>query len=497
MEINSDLVEQLETLTRSGKTQKVAEIVDRLVLSRAPRALAARLAQLCFRNSLYLQSLRVLSPIVRSETPVNPPPQPTEMIAYASALVSLNMPREARSYLRRVNKVENPEALLIESFSYFGEWNYAKSIPLLKKFIANPRVSLYRQVVGKVNLAAAFVTSAHQVQAELLLKELLALTTERGLRLLKGNTLELLAQVEIQKKNYEQALFYLQEAKQEFPDTNSIYFFFVKKWESICKMLLNPGDQSSIAACEELKTEAKQWRHWETARDVDLYIAFATKDEELLQKLIAGTANPNFIKKIELLYGHKIMPAKKVSLQASGAKAPVENSLSYTEITKSLKLKSSGQKLFSLLTRDFYRPANLGYLFSQLFPKEYFNPLTSEKRILNQVYALRDELNSKFEFLSLRKDKMDFIFELHPGAELIFHRHAHRLRHTPSLKESLRGLGAKPFSSEQLATYLACSKRKAQMLIRQLLSENFLVAHNGGPQIQYLLRCYSSQRISS
>ncbi|MCK6598526.1 MAG: hypothetical protein L6Q37_09205, partial [Bdellovibrionaceae bacterium] len=96
-------------------------------------------------------------------------PQPDEIIAYAMALVSLNMNTEARKHLKKIDKELFPDALLFESFSYFGEWNYEKTIPLLKKFSRNPRVSYYRQIVGKVNLIAAYVLCARLVEAEELL----------------------------------------------------------------------------------------------------------------------------------------------------------------------------------------------------------------------------------------------------------------------------------------------------------------------------------------
>lgn len=487
MELNTELMTHLESLTKKGDTQQVSEIVDSLVLKRIPRPLAAPLAQICFRNSLYLQSLRVLNPIVSPTAPITPPPLATEIIAYATALMSLNMNREARVWLQKVDKQLYPEALLIESFTYFGEWNYQKTIPLLKKFSANPRVSYYRQVVGKVNLAAAYVTSGMNMKAEALLLSLLSITRDRGFRLLQGNTLELLAQLEIQKKDYPKALEYLTQAKAVFPDSTSIYFFFVKKWERICLMLLNPESKQLITDCENLKEEVLKWRHWETARDVDLYIAFATHNLELLEKVIVGTPNPHFQKKVELLFGYKVTPPKVLHLKTN---EHPEHTIEFSAIISKLNNSKYQSQLVSILTRDLYRPANLGLLFSELHPEESFNPVTSEKRILNQIYALNKTLSSMGDFFELRKDKMDFVFKIKPNVDFILTRFKNSYQPIPSLKEKLYHLGSTPFNSSKLATLLACSQRKAQMLIKDLLKQEFIIPLNRGPRSTYALRYY-------
>ncbi|MCB0415947.1 MAG: hypothetical protein KDD50_16535, partial [Bdellovibrionales bacterium] len=157
MEFKLSTLDQLEKYTRKGDSLRVANVINSLRLSKIPREYSAQLSQICFRNGLYLESLKILNKIIYGETSLLSPPEPNELISYATSLVSLNMPKEARKVLKGVNKLENPEALLIESFSHFGDWNYKKTLPILKKFISNPRISHYRSLVGKLNLAAAYI----------------------------------------------------------------------------------------------------------------------------------------------------------------------------------------------------------------------------------------------------------------------------------------------------------------------------------------------------
>ena len=492
MKVDITLMTQLERLTKQGDSQKVLEIIDSLVLKKIPRKSAADLAQICFRNSLHLQSIRILNPIVCSPVRISPPQQAHEIIAYASALVSLNMNREAQNLLKKIDTELNPEALLIRSFSYFGEWNYEKTIPLLKKFCTNPRVSSYRQIVGKVNLAAAYTTTSRQKEAEDLLIDLLRTTKEKNFRLLQGNTLELFAQLEIQKKNYKKALDYLKEARTVLPDSHSIYFFFVKKWECICHMLLAPESLDSIQTCEKIKSEALARGHWETARDIDLYISFATNNADLLQKILQGTPNPLYLKKVEMLFEKKISLSQKFRLKADVSAQATELSVDFEQATSKIKNNKYQIKLFYLLTRDFYRPANFGYLFSKLYPHENFNPLTSEKRILNQVYALSKSLNAEKRICEIHKKKMDFIFKLAPDVELILSRYPHIKPWNSNLKNQMRVFGSKIFTATDLAQLLNCSKRKAQALLKDLLSQNYIKRTNKGPLTAYILSNYIS-----
>lgn len=497
MEVNIDLVTQLERLTKQGDSRKVLEIIDNLVLKKIPRNLAAPLAQICFRNSLYLQSIKILNPIVCSTIQISPSPHPNEIIAYSSALVSLNMNREAQNLLKQIDTDAYPEALLIRAFSYFGEWNYEKPIPLLKKFCTNPRVSSYRQIVGKVNLAAAYTTTSRQTEAENLLNELLQITKDKKYRLLQGNTLELLAQLEIQKKNYKKALDFINEAKNVLPDSHSIYFFFLKKWECICLLLLTPDSLNALQMCEKIKSESIDRGHWETARDIDLYISFATHNINLLQKILQGTPNPLYLKKIEILFGRKISFDQKFTLKSDQSQTNIQSSVYFEEIISDFKTNKYQVQLFYLLTRDFYRPANFGYLFSKLYPNERFNPLTSEKRILNQIYGLSQSLNAKKHFCEIHKKKMDFIFKLAPDTELILSRNLHQKPWCTTLKNQLRYFGSKVFTAQDLAAQLRCSKRKAQVILKGLLSQKYITCTNKGPKTAYVLSNYIHQNLET
>lgn len=489
MELDKNLLYQLEAYTKAGETKKVIAVLDTLSPKKIPRAYAASIAKICFRNSLYLYSLRVLDSIINAEVKLSIEPQPDEIIAYAIALVSLNMNTEARKHLKKIDKELFPDALLFESFSYFGEWNYEKTIPLLKKFSSNPRVSYYRQIVGKVNLIAAYVLCARLVEAEELLLEVLQVCKEKGYLLLLGNSLELYAQLEIQNKNYRKALEYLEEAKKVLNDTNSIYYFFIRKWESICRLLLSPQDPKYVYQCQQLKEEALKWRHWETSRDIDLYVAFSTHDDELLQKLLFGTKSNHFLKKMKKLFGREFVPNKKYLLKGKGFINVNEfKTISFQECVSLLEGKPLLTKLFIVLTSDFYKPSNFGQLFSKLFPDEKFNPYTSRKRVINLIYSLKKELNKKEINFIIKKDKMDFIFEVNYGINLLYERRGHRSHFAPSLKERLMQLKSRTFTSLELSKVLNCSRRKAQMTIKKLSEENFIVILGKGSKTSYKLK---------
>ncbi|MCB0415718.1 MAG: hypothetical protein KDD50_15370, partial [Bdellovibrionales bacterium] len=234
------------------------------------------------------------------------------------------------------------------------------------------------------------------------------------------------------------------------------------------------------------------WRSWESRRDIDLYISYATKNPYLLQKILIGTPNIHYHNKIERLFDKKIEKQKLFSLSAHDID-PLQSKriVEYQNFHQELRSSQYQQKLFSLITRDFYKPCNIGSLFENLYPKEYFNPLSSEKRLLNHVYRLND--NSTNNFFQLKKDKMDFIFLLNKNTELVFQIVNHRDRYSPSLKERIKKIGRKPFSSDELAKNLDCSQRKAQMLIKTMVIENFLFKLNLGNKTKYVMSCYKKE----
>ncbi|MCK6598527.1 MAG: hypothetical protein L6Q37_09210, partial [Bdellovibrionaceae bacterium] len=67
MELDKNLLYQLEAYTKAGETKKVIAVLDTLSPKKIPRAYAASIAKICFRNSLYLYSLRVLDSIINAE----------------------------------------------------------------------------------------------------------------------------------------------------------------------------------------------------------------------------------------------------------------------------------------------------------------------------------------------------------------------------------------------------------------------------------------------
>ena len=103
---------------------------------------------------------------------------------------------------------------------------------------------------------------------------------------------------------------------------------------------------------------------------------------------------------------------------------------------------------------------------------------------------LAKNLNTDNNYFELRKSKMDFIFKLKPGVELIFSRQGNRRHHSISLKKKLRIFGSATFSTNQLAQLLNCSKRKAQYLLKQLQIQNFVKCIKKGPKTIYTLSNY-------
>ena len=187
-----------------GQTAKARQELARYRLTSLTRGEKFALAAVARRAGLPYLTLRLLAPFVR------PPPRHSvqaseaEKAEYAAALVRVGASREAMGLLGELNGKAVPQVFLYKAHAHITQWEYSLAIPMLQNYL---KASLddYQRIVGKVNLASAFVHERAYPEAEPLLIELEAQTRKLGLSSLHGNTLERLAELEIQRRRFKDA----------------------------------------------------------------------------------------------------------------------------------------------------------------------------------------------------------------------------------------------------------------------------------------------------
>jgi tetratricopeptide (TPR) repeat protein len=314
-----------------------------------------------------------LTPNVHPERKVRSfEPSDAELAEYAVLLSRLGSLQEAFWTLDRVNPSTAPEALLFRAQFHFSRWEYDIALPLLRRYLESP-LGPYARLVGNVNLAAALTHTQNFTEALARLDQNIAQAREGSYVRLWMNCLELKAEVFVQLERYSEAAAVLAEAGRLLNgDQDDVYSFYIEIWRTIIA-----GIQSrSVDGLMEIRKAASEKQLWERVREIDLYICKIKPSPERLRHLVFGTPYPAFRR--------RVCQELNESIDETSFTLGVQGSACLDITTGNLAGLSVGKKvhqLLDVLLRDFYRPASIGSLFSELCPGERFDASSSPDRI--------------------------------------------------------------------------------------------------------------------
>jgi tetratricopeptide (TPR) repeat protein len=401
----SSLASEIDLKIRAGQIGEARKSIKLLKIGSIPRSDIVTMANLARRVGMATWGLLLLRPILRSEKPIHPPANVAEKAIYAALLIKVGAVTEALALLKDHQEPNHPDVLLYSSYAYMERWEYGRVIDYLQKYLKCAQVSAYQKAIAKVNLAAALVHEEHHPEALDLLIELRAECQREKWSLLQGNCLEISAQIAIKQNKWNMTESLLDEAEKLNAEAHR-YQLFIEKWRVIAKLIQNPKSSAVFAETEQLRAKAISMGAWETHRDLDLHLGMSREDQPLLVKLYFGTPYRSYRRQIEdffrlrgwtfpnsLLWSFA-ESSPELSLGTTNETSPQECVLNIYEGAKNgVALVKAGQnlhRLLILLSSDLYRPISIGYVFSQLYPKEFFNPLTSPSRVFHNIKRLRN-----------------------------------------------------------------------------------------------------------
>lgn len=489
--INQDwpqLISDLETETREGRSELVVEKLTKLRIAKIPRKFRHQIAELARRNSAPMLALRVMNSIVRGKGSELQKPSDLEKIAYANSLTALGCNRESVELLKTVSAKDQPKVNLFMTFAYVGLWEYQKTIPLLRSFIARPDISNYEVLVGQVNLLAAFVDTARWTDFESTFQQVVHACEAGGYHLLLGNTFELKGQSLIAQKRYEESLVYLERAEQLLKEVGGVYYLFVKKWQLIAKMLL--GRLKHGEALEQsavLKMQASKFNVWEVFRDLDLYLSIAFQDSKFLASVLDSTPMKNFRLRAEKIAEKKIEFSSEkyfCFIQSDLKQKPQSLNLSLQDL-KSICESKLLWKCFLILLQDGFKPVSLGRMYSELFPETYFDPYSAEKRVHGIISRLRKCFVESKLPMSIQNKNNEFYLSTDGEYEnLVLQRES--LKELPRLREFKDKVRGKSFKAEEAKEILEVSRDEMQMLIKEWIQKKKVKKLGNGPGTRYM-----------
>ncbi|MCM2281990.1 MAG: hypothetical protein NDI61_09110 [Bdellovibrionaceae bacterium] len=456
-----------------------------------PRSSATELASLARRLSLPYLSLEFMRPIIHPRIPIQPEPTQQEYSVYAGALAKIGAHAEATTILKRVDASQIPEVYLHKSMILFQKWNYAAAIPLLKKYVAHNSLSEYERAIAKVNLAAAYVIERKVAEADVLLTELRETTQSAGYRLLLGNALELSAQLEFKRGNYAEVRRFLHSGHTVLKQMATVSEFFIRKWMSILDVTESKG-REGLAELESIRQEALSRGHWETVRECDFHQAIATHDAELFTRVYFGTPFPRYRKIMKAQVDFPLQLPSAYDWNPCSAVSRSEVRLfdmeKAEEADRDVRLSAGHvvHQAFLILTKDFYRTVSLGTLFSELFPKEYFNPHSSPARVRQVIQRLRDWFLTANIPLDVDVSKSEF--KLKGDAPYLLRVHLTyqpRNRQTGKLETLKAAWPYKSFSADEAAKELQCSHRAVSRLLSWALKNKKIIRSGQGRSTRY------------
>ena len=454
------ILEQCETAIRDGDLVRAGRLLEKLEVSRVPRRLRLPFSKLCFASDKHPTGLRLLGPIVRPKhAPQKEPATPHETAAYASHLLLLGNVDEALKLLAEIAPAAAPEALLYRAYCHMIQWDSAKAVECLSKLIAIAPDKALR-LKARLNYASALRGVDRQGESIEVLTEIIAEAEAAGDRQLLADCLSIRGECYKDRRQFPEAQNDFAQALAIGGDTGSRGNIVLRSRAFIHGLQKNDEDPLLLA-----RAKAEADKDWIALREIDFERLLIRYDEELFSHVYFGTPFQSYRERMCRDLGKQPTRTHYVLGRKSDPRLDLE-----TGALDGKPILNPGKKvhqLLSVLLRDFYRPLQLGALFSGLFPGEYFDPDSSPGRVHQAVLRARRWIAQKRLPLEIRE--IDGSYRLAITGEISIRIPAEKLElstHQTWLTR-LRPLvrGKTTFTSQEVSRFLGVSLSAAKKFL--------------------------------
>ncbi|MBC7464870.1 MAG: hypothetical protein H7256_02670 [Bdellovibrio sp.] len=463
---------------RTGHASKVRTLSRQLNHKKIPRPLLVDYAQIARRVGAPDLILLWLGPIVRSEKKMSWAATDQEKAIYGLGLFRLGAFHEAETILSEINPEIEPQVYFYRASLNMNQWNYAKAIPDLKKYIANKKVAPYQRLVGHLNLCASLVSNIKKdpKQIEYQIHKLMSQLDQADFPLLKGNLLEIRSQWLYEKGELKNALADLDKASQILRKADEQSLIYIDKWKLIIQLKDQKNSKNLVSQFDDLKKRAIDAKNWETVRDCDLQKALTLKDSNLILKVYWGSKFSAYKKRVRHLYPSLVVD-NTFSWKNSDRKDLPSFNLIESAPTKTLR------KLFFILLSEMYQPLRSTEIIDSLYPNEYYHPATSPARLHRLIARARKWLQ-----------------ENQIPVQIQAFRNAYRLKQLTTSQIILSSQMAAPkivlpelvqqefFRAKDWAKQKNVSERTARKQILSLVRQGLIESFVRGPKTKYRLK---------
>lgn len=451
-------IENIELLIDQGQGQKALPLIQSMTTKSLRPELNLKLATQARRLSRPKLALRLLRKHLVDHEGSFIESEPSSLAEYAISLFRVGLDHEATKIFDSLPGLNNPEVFLFQAFCHFSRWEYPQSIIPLQKYLGMSELSPKQVVIGKANLASAYINIQSFTQAQRLLKTLQRDAKKQGLTVLLGNSFEMQAQIAFREGNLKKAEEKIIMAQKILEEQGNLDSLFVKKWFALIQL----QQKNSSQLLKSVFKQAKELHHYETLRSLDLEKAIILNSDTLKKYIHWGTPYPHFRSRINI---------QNVGQQIHFPKDSKLDPLNFNEVLAIFPDYSLPQKLLKILIQDFYRPFNLARLFQEIYPDEVFDPIHSPTKIYQLIKRTNRLL--KNAGLSLKVQNDQHYYELKTQNKLVIRLEDKQLLDLAN--DLLQGLKEhfkeNIFSLKEMADFKDWDKRKAQREILGLIKQ--------------------------
>lgn len=472
----SDLLAQWDTQIREGRVVDLKKEFRKLNFKKIPRQFLVDFAHIARRLGQPDLIITLLNPIVRSEKKLQQPATTNEKAIYGLGLFRLGAFKEAEKILESIDANLDAQIYFYKASLYMNQWNYAKAVPLLRRYVLDSTITPYQRFVGELNICASLVSLKRNKAAVLAIKKLMKKLEKTDYNLLKGNLFEIKSQLHYNLEDYDQVIKDLETSDSLLKSADLVSRLFVTKWRILTDLQKNKKSDLPLKQLADFKIKAQEFREWELVRDCDMHLALFEKNKHLLLKVYWGTFFDKYKEKILNLGLEK----KIIDPDFYWEHGQTEKKIDLVELapTKSIKL------LFYFLTRDFYRPFRSTELFGLIYPDEFFNPQTSVKRLQTLIDRARRWLVSKKIPIEIKNYRNEYMIKATAPIQLKITQYFKSEDVKIDNYQRIQKIKAS-FSSKDFAQAFEISQRTAVRIIKELCQKHRLKMTGFGSKRRY------------
>ncbi|MCB0422862.1 MAG: hypothetical protein KDD61_17815 [Bdellovibrionales bacterium] len=281
---------------------------------------------------------------------------------------------------------------LTMAYSSMALWRMDDAQFYLKEQLSQGSMDLYQTTLTQLNLAGVLRFLGKSKDSLKILFEVRETCIKNDWNLLKGNANELMGLNYFDLDVPEKSISHLKAAEKLLSSSNSRYINYVNIWESLLKLRKAPFDSEALETIGRVRKKAHELKLQHNLRTIDLQVALIQKNNKSLIEVLINSPYKDFRSRYwpkEFDQPDELGPFKVFGSNEAKFNLFLKNGLLSDPLENKYTLSPTLFRLTRSLFCDSYRPLQLGQVFCEIYPGEYFNPEVSPRRIYVAVQRLR------------------------------------------------------------------------------------------------------------